>query len=57
MTNADIQTLHAAASDLRFVASGGECDPRTLAEHATELLAIAERARRATPSPETTDGR
>jgi hypothetical protein len=39
--NDDVQTLHAAASDLRFVASGGTCDPRTLAEHADALLAIA----------------
>jgi hypothetical protein len=35
------QTLHAAASDLRFVAGGGSCDPRTLLGHADALLALA----------------
>lgn len=36
-----VQTLHAAASDLRHVARGGECDPRTLTAHADALLALA----------------
>ena len=34
-------TLHAAASDLRFVANGGTCDPSTLNAHADALLALS----------------
>ena len=33
-------TLHAAASDLRFMASGGQCAPETLRAHADALLAL-----------------
>ena len=35
-------TLHAAASDLRFIASGGACEPQTLQAHAEALLALVE---------------
>jgi hypothetical protein len=38
-----IEALHAAASDLLHLAHGGECDPRTLREHAGALYAVAER--------------
>jgi hypothetical protein len=35
------ETLHAAASDLRHIASGGTCAPETLRAHADALLASA----------------
>lgn len=39
--NVVTQDLFAAASDLEFASSGGTVDPRTFAEHATALRAIA----------------
>ena len=41
VSEAMANTLHAAASDLRFVANGGVCERDTLLAHAHELLALA----------------